>query len=257
MYYMKIKNKVRKVYLDIENAPNLGFTWGKYEQDVIEFAKEWYIISFAYKFEGKSTQVRALPDYKTYSKDKTDDRELVAELWKVLDSADIIIGHNIDRFDIRKINARFLYHGLPLPSSYKTVDTLKVARKMFLLNSNKLDHVAKLLKIGTKVDTGGFSLWVQCMAGVKSAWSQMKKYNKHDVDLTETVYKKFRPFIANHPNENIYNGTTNHCPSCHSNHLQARGYAITSVGKYQRYQCQDCASWSQGERIKQDKVTIK
>lgn len=215
------------------------------------------MMSFAYKWEGKSTQVKALPDYALYKKDSTNDRELVKELWGIIDEADIIIGHNIDRFDLRKINARFLYHGLTLPSSYKTVDTLKVARKMFMLNSNKLDHIAKHLGIGEKVDTGGFGLWLECMAGVKSAWDLMKKYNKHDVDLTELVYKKLRPFSPNHPNLNVIKGTTHDCPTCGSHSTQKRGFHLTKVGKYQKYQCQACSSWSTGEKIAGLKVILK
>lgn len=214
-------------------------------------------MSFAYKWDGGTTKVRALPDYDTYKTDRTDDRELVEELWHLLDRADVLCGHNIDRFDIRKINARFLYHGLTLPSSYKTVDTLKVARKMFMLNSNKLDHIGKLLGIGKKVDTGGFGLWLDCMAGKASAWKLMKEYNKHDVDLTEAVYLAMRPFITNHPNANLYNGTNHSCASCGSNNLQKRGYLVTKVAKYQRWSCQDCGSWSTGEKIVHDKVYLK
>lgn len=261
MYYKyKIGNttntKAKIVYLDIENSPNLGYIWGKYEQDVIEFKKEWYMMSFAYKWEGESTQVMALPDYALYKKDTTNDKELVKEVWKIIDAADIIIGHNIDRFDLRKLNARFIYHGLPLPSSYKTVDTLKVARKMFMLNSNKLDHIAKYLGIGSKVDTGGFGLWLACMDGDESAWKLMKKYNKHDVDLTEKVYKKLRPFTTNHPNINVIQGTSVACPSC-GGATQKRGFTITKVGKYQRHQCQTCSSWSTGEKVAGLKVILK
>jgi DNA polymerase elongation subunit (family B) len=216
-----------------------------------------YMLSFSYKWEGGKTEVRGLPDYASFKKDKTNDKEMVAELWKVMDEADIIIGHNIDRFDIRKINSRFLLHGLGLPSTYKTVDTLKVARKMFMLNSNKLNFLANYLGLGSKVDTGGFQLWLDCMAGDSRAWKLMKKYNKQDVDLTQAVYKKLRPFITNHANINVLQGTTHNCNSCGSSHVQKRGWMITKTGKYQRYQCQECASWSTGERIKTDKVVLK
>jgi DNA polymerase elongation subunit (family B) len=244
------KNKTKILYLDIENSPNLSYTWGKYDQDVIDFKQEWYIMSFAYKWDGEKVRVAALPDYKAYKKDRTDDAELVEDLWHLLDEADVVIGHNVDRFDLRKINTRFLAHGLTLPSSYKTVDTLKVARKMFLMNSNKLDHLAKYLGLGEKVHTGGFSLWLECMGGDMKAWAKMKLYNQHDVTLTEKVYKKLLPFITNHPNTNLYNGTTHNCPSCGSSKVQKRGHSVTRVGKRDRFQCQSCGSWSQGEIIK-------
>ena len=252
----KQKN-TKLVYLDVETAPNVSYTWGMYEQNVIAFQQEWYMLSFSWKWEGGRSKVRGLDDYKTFKKDKSDDKELVREIWNILDSADIVVGHNIDRFDIRKINARFLHHGFNLPSTYKTIDTLKIARKMFMLNSNKLDHIARLLGLGKKVTTGGFDLWLGCMAGEKKAWRLMKKYNRQDVDLTDSVYKKLRPYITSHVNRNLLDGTTHNCPSCSSSNVQKRGYSITRVGKYQRWQCQDCSAWSQGEKINKDKIELR
>jgi hypothetical protein len=33
--------------LRLETAPNLGYVWGKWEQNVIDFKKSWYVLSFA------------------------------------------------------------------------------------------------------------------------------------------------------------------------------------------------------------------
>lgn len=254
---MRNKSKARFGTVDIETTPNESYTWGIYEQDVIKVIREWHMLSFSVKIKGGETIVRGLPDYDLYKKDKRNDRELVKELWGILDGLDIVCGHNIDKFDIRKINARFIYHGLTLPSPYKTIDTLKVARKVLGLNSNKLTDIAQYLGIGQKVETGGFKLWEQCMAGDMKAWAVMKKYNKYDVVLTEKVYLRLRPYMASHPNENLYNGTTFNCPFCFSSHIQKRGFHRTQVGVFQKYQCQDCLAWPVGEKIKQDKVMVK
>ena len=130
-------NKSRVLLFDIENSPNIGYVWGKFEQDVIDFQKEWYMLSFAYKWLGdKTVKAFSLPDFKSYKKDKTDDKELLKELWKLLDEADVVVGHNSNSFDIRKTNARFIANGFTKPSPYKTVDTLREARKTFFFNSN-------------------------------------------------------------------------------------------------------------------------
>ena len=34
------------------------------------------------------------------------------------------------------------------------------------------------------------------------------------------------------------------CPKCGSQHVNKRGFAETNVGKFQRYRCDDCGSWS-------------
>lgn len=255
---MKNHTKTKILLFDIENSPNLGYVWGKWETDVIAFKKEWYMLSFAYKWLGdKKVKSFSLPDFKSYKKDKTDDAELIKQLWKLLDEAQVVVGHNLDRFDVRKTNARFLENGFPPPSPYKTIDTLKIARNKFFLNSNKLGDISKVLKIGQKVETGGFNLWLDCMAGKMSAWKKMVKYNKMDVDLLEKVYLKLRPWMTNVPNINVYQGTTRSCPTCGYSELQKRGYGYTKTQKYQKYQCLGCHGWSSGERIDIDKVIIK
>lgn len=252
------QHKAKILLFDIENSPNISYTWGKYEQDVIAFKQEWHMLSFAYKWLGdKSVKTSSLPDFKKYKKDKTDDIELIKVLWKLLNEADIIIGHNVDRFDIRKTNARFLANNLPPPSPYKTIDTLKVARNKFFLNSNKLGDLSKVLGLGKKVETGGFSLWLDCMVGKISAWKKMTKYNKQDVELLEKIYLKLRPWMTNVPNINVYQGTTHSCPTCGHGELQKRGYGYTKTQKYQKYQCLGCHGWSSGERIEINKVIIK
>lgn len=230
---------------DIETAPSLGFVWGKWEQDVLEFKQDWYILSFAAKWFGeKKTTVYALPDYRGYRKNLEDDSLLVKDLWKLFDEADIIVAHNGDGFDIRKANARFIQHCLGVPSPYKTVDTLKLAKKYFKFDSNKLNDLAQYLGLGRKLDIGSFNTWMGCMTGDKKAWKKMVVYNKHDVELLDDVYRRLRPWTTNHPNINILDGKTKSCPICGSSNVQKRGYSITKVNKYQRIQCQGCGGWS-------------
>ena len=154
-----------------------------------------------------------------------------------------------DKFDIKKMYARFLYYGFPPPSPFKSIDTVKIARKYFSMNSNKLDDIGRYLGIGRKMVHTGWDLWKRCFSGDMEAWNEMINYNSQDVLLLERVYEKFKPYITNHPNMNLLQNTTHSCPNCGSNHLQKRGMSITRVSKSQRYQCQDCGAWSQGEKI--------
>ncbi len=224
-------NKV--LLFDIESSPNLAYVWGKYQQDVIEFQSEWEMLSFSAKWlNGKSI---------TLGRDTHSEKQLVTELHKLFNEADIIIGHNGDKFDIKKTNAKFLEFGLTPPSPYKTIDTLKIARRYFAFNSNRLGDLGQKLGLGKKVHTGGFQLWQGCMKNDPKSWYLMKKYNKQDVVLLEKIYLKFLPWIQNHPALEQGSG----CPNCTSTNLQKRGYAVTRKHKYQRYQCQDCSAWSQ------------
>lgn len=243
---------------DIETAPNLAWCWGKYEQNVLDYVSEWYMMSFAYKWLGdKEVHCHSLPEYKAYKKDKEDDSELIRDLWDLFSKADVIIGHNSDSFDIRKANARFIYHGLVPPQPYKTVDTKKVAKQHFYFNSNSLNDLGKHLKLGKKVPTGGFSLWQGCMSGDSKSWKTMVDYNKQDVTLLEKIYNRLRPWIRNHPNiAGHLDGE--HCPKCGSDHLQSRGFSRTLSAIYRRFHCQNCGGWSRvttSEKGSRTKVT--
>ncbi len=235
---------------DIETSPNLAYVWGKYEQNVIAFEKEWHMLSFAYKWYGdEEVKAYGLHNFKTFKKDKTNDKELVMKLHELFNEADIIIGHNSNDFDNKKSNARFIYHGLTPPSPYKTIDTKRVAKRYFNFNSNSLNDLGSYLRVGNKVPTGGFDLWLGCMAGKKDAWNKMIEYNKQDVALLEEIYTVFRPWIHNHPNVNILNEQSHNCTACGSNRLQKRGFGVNINTKYQRLQCLDCGKWNKTKPI--------
>ena len=229
---------------DIETMASTGFVWGKYQQDVIEFEQYSYMLAFAYKWlDEKKAHVVGLPDFKGYKKDRTNDKELCRSLWELLDEAEIVCGHNSDKFDIKKANARFAYYNFKPYSPFNKIDTLKVARKHFKFESNKLDDLGDYLRLGRKVTHTGFKLWKDCADGKMKAWRLMKKYNKQDVMLLEKVYLHLRPWMDNHPNYNVHNETVDLCPAC-GGHLHRRGFRITRARRYQRFQCQKCGAWS-------------
>jgi uncharacterized protein YprB with RNaseH-like and TPR domain len=227
-------SKPKVLFLDIETTPNLGYTWGKYEQTVLKFVKEGYILSFVGKW------LRG-PFVLGFAKD-ANDKKLVNKLWNLLDEADIVIAHNGDRFDIKMINAGFLKHGLKPPSPYRTVDTLKVLRRHFRMNSNRLDDIGKVLNIGEKIKHEGIDLWLKCMSGDQKAIDRMFRYNRQDVTLLEKVYFKILPWISNHPNYNNYT-EKQVCPRCGAKKTISKGGVITGSRQYQRRMCVSCGGY--------------
>src|ERR1700676_4819995 len=172
------------LYLDIETAPSLGWVWAKWQTNVIDFKSDWYILSVAWKWAHENeVHVLGLDDFPGYKRRHEDDKALLKKIWKLLDEADIVIAHNGDGFDLPKINTRFLTHKLNSPTPYKTVDTLKIARKVFMFDSNKLDDLGRYLGVGRKLPHTGFNLWKGCMSGDLESWETMKQYNAHDVEL--------------------------------------------------------------------------
>jgi len=235
----------RTLLFDIETAPNIGAIWGKWQQDVLWFQSEWYIISFAYMWLDEGVvRVMALPDMPSYKRDKSDDRALVRQLWQLFNQADIIIAHNGDEFDIKKARTRFVYHRLQPPKPSRSIDTLKIARSQFGFTSNSLNDLAEFLGIGVKEDTGGKKLWRDCAEfDIAKAWGKMKKYNKRDVWLLWQVYLRLRPWAKNHPNFGMWSDDMV-CPTCKADALVKEGLIRKQTTIYQQFSCKECGGWS-------------
>lgn len=224
---------------DAEVTPTLAWVYDMYDTNVVRKEQEWFFQSFSYKWLGLKPVTKALPDFPGYEPRKHDDELLVRELHAVLSQADVLMGHNVDRFDIRKANARFIYHGLDPIETWKTVDTLKVARSRFAFSGNSLDSLCEFLGLGNKLYHHS-DLWYRCYEGDMKAWSLMKRYNAQDVLLTEKLYLRLRPWIRNHPNLNLLTGEEL-CPACQSARCIKNGtYLMLSGMVMQKYQCLEC-----------------
>ena len=228
--------KQKVLLLDIESAPNLAYCWDVYEQNVLSIEKERKLLCVTYKWLGKREMI-------TLSLNRTSEKKMLRSIHDVMDTADIIIGHNSDRFDFRMLNAFFIHVGLKPTHPYKTVDTLKIARQKFRFNSNKLGDIAEYLNIGHKVETGGFKLWLGCINNDPAAWKRMILYNRRDVSLLEKVYLKIRPWFINHPSIFVSPGK---CPACGSKDLIFKGWSYGSITKRRRMLCHKCGRWSRG-----------
>lgn len=242
---------MKTLFIDLETSPYVGLTWGKYEQDVIEFLQESKVISMAWKWEGnKKVYCMALPDYSGYRAGifNLDDKKLVSDLHDLLDQADAVVAHNGKAFDVKVANTRILIHGLKPPKPFQTIDTRLIARANFKFPSNKLDDISRLSLRDRKKNTGGFQLWRDCMDGKEIAWKKMKTYNRHDVVLLEEAYLLMRPWTSNLPNKNVHNDTKMSCPKCGSSETIKRGFMVmaTKTGKRQVYQCKKCGGYSTG-----------
>ncbi|MEO5367578.1 MAG: ribonuclease H-like domain-containing protein [Magnetococcus sp. WYHC-3] len=241
-----MKNKKPKIlYFDIETTPILGYAWVMYEANILKTVKDWKLLSVAYKWENEK-------EIRCFSQKNLSEKQVVKKLHSLFNEADVIIGHNSDSFDIKKSNAKFVQFKLKPPSLYKSVDTLKIARNKFKFTSNKLNDLAEFLGIGQKEKTGGFDLWIQCMAGNKSAWNVMEKYNKKDVVLLAGVYKILRSWMPNHPNLAAMEDKKLACPVCASVNVQKRGTAVSRTVRKQRLNCQKCGHWYLGETVKNE-----
>ncbi len=226
---------------DIETSLSRGYFFDLWKEgNIVEIEASWYMLSFAYKWAHQNkVHVAALPHFPGYLKAPSCDKLLVTALHQLLTEADVVVAHNGDKFDIRKANARFIAHGLKPPSPYKTVDTLKIARKHFKFDSNRLDDLGGYLGVGRKQPTTGKALWLGCMSGDLRAWKQMADYNKQDVRLLCRVYDRLKAWHTTHPDLTFFTRASA-CPVCQSPKLQKDGFAYLRTGKRQRMECRTC-----------------
>lgn len=241
----------RILTLDIETAPLESYHWGLFDQNIglNQIKTEWTVLSVSAKWLGEK-KVLYFDTGGRGAKRVRDDFELLKKLWVLLEEADIVVGQNAKEFDLKKIHARMLMHGLPPYSPVRVVDTFLAAKRHFGFTSNKLEWLSKLTKTKKRVKRtfAGFELWKECLADNAAAWKEMRLYNSDDVLATEELYLKLRPWIENHPNVAAYGDATEpQCPKCGSFKLKKRGFAYTQSGQHQRYECLACGGCSKAK----------
>ena len=235
--------------LDIETAPMKAYVWKRWKEDISldQTISEWFCLAWAAKWlynpSGEYSH-DIISEVLTPSQVKDEnDYFIMCKLRELLNQADIVVAHNGAKFDIPRINSRFISLGINPPTPYYIVDTLREARKVFDFSSNKLDALASFMNTGTKKIKTDFSLWKSCMEGDEEALELMRDYNERDVYVLEKVYLKMRPFIKGHPNVGAILAKDNVCPICGSPLVtKYPGYYSTSVNRYTLYKCDRCHS---------------
>lgn len=205
---------------------------------------ERHLISVCWKWLGASKvhSTSLLSDPVRFARDPHDDKGICKTFHDVLMTADVIVAHNGDHFDIRYLRTRMLSHGLPPLPPITSIDTCKVAKQQFMLNSNALDYIGRFLGFGGKKKTTP-GLWLDVLNGSRKAIRQMVEYNKRDVTLLEKVFKRLVPYVPDHINRELFGGTG--CPYCGSHKIQSRGTHTAKTKVYKRFQCQavGCLGW--------------
>lgn len=229
--------EVKTLILDVETHPTSGYVWQLFDANLSlnQIIEPGGIMSWAAKWYGD--------DEVWYSSiNMTTKRNMLKEIWKMLDEADEVVGWNSNSFDLKLLNAAFAVAGMGPPSPYKKVDLMRTVKSQMKFISNKLDFVSGQFGVGHKLEHEGFDLWVKCMNKDQEAWARFEDYNVQDVLLTERMYDKLRGWITSGINRStVAQGFV--CHNCGSSHLQSRGTAITTTMTYRRYQCQDCGAW--------------
>lgn len=234
--------------LDIETSPHEAYAFNVWQQNIApgQIITPTGMMTYAAKWLDERQ-----PVYRTWT-----DPDFHDTLHDMLNEADLVIGYNHDKFDLRHINREFVERGYLPTKPVPTVDMLKVVKKRFNFPHNRLDYVAQRILGETKLETGGFELWPAFIAGDEKAKRLMKKYNIKDTVLTEKLYVKLRPWIWNHPymagsdvviddSDLIYS-----CPTCGGTHIDRSRQRRTRCFAIRVNNCRDCGAWFDGKRKK-------
>ena len=242
----EINTSAKVLILDIETAPISAYVWGIWQQNVgtHQIQSDWYCLTWAAKwlFEDKVYSGKLKPKEATTQ----DDKRIIEGIWALVNEADIVIAHNGAKFDMPKLNSRFIINGLHPPLPYQIIDTLLHIRRQFGFSSNKLDYVNQLLNLERKKDTS-FDLWARCMKGNAEALTEMETYNVQDVRILEETYLQIRAWIKPHPNMGLFilDEKEHRCPNCGSDKLLEQGKCYnTSANIYELMRCDNCSAVS-------------
>lgn len=228
--------------LDIEIAPVVATVWGLWNQNISpnNIVGQSYVLTWAAKWHG-------VDEVHYSSRGMTSRRNMIKEIYKMLEEADAVVTYNGDGFDLKILNQEFMELGLAPPSPYRSIDLLKTMRRRFRGTSNKLDYWVRKLGLGQKIEHRGYQLWLDCMNGDKEAFEEMTEYNIGDVEILESLYDYVLSWIPNHPNYSVHNGSEC-CTRCGSGSYQSRGTVDLASGRYQRFQCKSCGGWFRSQK---------
>ena len=247
------KQTAKILLLDIETAPMHCRVWrlGKQVVGMEQIINDWFILGWSAKwlFDYEVASEFVTPEE---AKDR-DDRRVLEILWKLMNDASIIIGHNIKYFDIPNIYARFIYYHIGPPSPFQMLDTLQ-SSKSIGLTSHKLKYITEYLDLKKKLDTN-YQLWIDCENGDEKSLAYMEKYCRQDSIALEEVFVELRPYLKTGINMALHNHSGEACcSSCGSPDLEEKGYYYTSVSRFTSYRCKHCGSYS---RSRENDLSIK
>jgi len=228
--------------IDIEWRPTKAYVWQAWKENILpeKIIEHGGLLCVGYKWFGEK-ETHVLADW------ELGHDEMVRKTHAVMSEADAIVTYNGNKYDLRKLNGEFVLLDLPPPPPVSSIDLIQTV-KSFGFFMNRLGFIGPFLGLGKKVEHEGMALWTKVNDGDKDARNRMMGYCAQDVNLTEALYQKVRPYIKNHPRLEF--STKEICPSCGSKHTQRRGWSYTRYFRTQRIQCTSCGSWSTGKREK-------
>lgn len=262
--------KPNVLMFDIESLPLKAFIWQPGKQyvghsNLLPSHEMWDLICIQYCWNDGSP-VKLL----RYDK-HGGTKGMIEKFDKLIEEADICIGKNSDRFDVKMLNSLRMHNGLPgNPSWHQYTDDLeKQMRKHFRLPSQSLDYISRLCGVGGKVsmemkdwinisnyreltklskDLGTKELNVvsnhlyhekpSLIRKVgKEALEKMCMYGAKDTEDTRILWNHLSEHFQPKFNHAKFDGNSEACVSCGSQDIRKNGTRMSGKTKYQSFYC--------------------
>ena len=245
----------RVLFYDIETAPIKAYVWGLGKQ-VVRHAQldkdhsRHRIITIQYAWnDGKPA--KALH----WDLETQDQTKMLEEFEKLANQADILVGKNSDRFDIKHIFAQRMFHNMAGYPEWvsKSDDLEKQMRRYFKLPSQSLDYISSQLGLGGKNEMG-FQDWIDIVEKApkwKEKLKKMIKYGCKDVEDTRTIWNyasKHFKLKSIWRREEVVGLTCRHCHK--GDCLRPNG----SWRGYKEFRCTRCNTYAGRLSAKADKL---
>ena len=231
---------VKRLFYDIETSQyevrtwRIGYKINLSYENVKKLAK---IICISWKWENEDKIHNLSWD------DDMNDKQMIQEFIQELNKADEIVAHNGDRFDIKWIRTRAMYHRLPMNAYYRSLDTLKKAKAHFNLPNNRLDTIAQFLGVGAKVKHEGVKMWDEVQDNDRTALKDMINYCNGDIIILEDCYFVMQNYIKHNIHIGVNAGGEKYtCPACGSENVILYKNNFTAIGTIKRQmECNVCS----------------
>ena len=233
------RKKPKILFYDIETTPIKAWIWRVGEQvihhnQLDDDFNSTGIICIGYKWNDKRP-ARVIG----WGYNEQNTKKVVEQFDKIASQADIVIGKNSDKFDIKHINTQRMIARLPgLPVYLNNTDDLEAQiRKYFWFPSYSLDYLSKaLLKNKGKIRMG-FGAWTDIVSKKsRESYRKMLRYCKNDVKETYKIWK----LTVSHFKPKFNMATFRQdicCRNCGSNNIKRNGVRHRGKTVYQMFYC--------------------
>lgn len=190
--------------------------------------------------------------------DKGGRKRFLRKVHRLLEQADIVVGHNVTKADIPWLKGDLhIEAGLPPLPPFKTVDTLDVLRREFKSGApfKSLDAFCQIIGLHGKTDHYDPRAMERAVTEKSlEDRERLTAYCVGDVLATQGLYDWARPHIKNHPVLFVDDDPTA-CHRCGGETEETDRRYVASLLTYSMLKCTSCAAYSRLS-IKPERVSV-